>query len=323
MTAMCLALVLVLTACTPSTSRGQDDPTPAPAPPAGQGEPTDDPSGPALPKGPIGELVATWSQEDQEWVTQVDAPVLLTSQWHLDHWLQGVPDDVHDRDLLTSVDFSSSVLVIGSYPRCTEASAIYVEPSGTTGSIARFAVESSDDGTVCAWSPVSLDAWLVPQDQTGDQAPIALSTAAAPGQGVDIDQVGTLLHSWQQGEVTSADMAQVMSRYAGLISQGPQRDDFVHDVAEELGFAGSALEEIVDLDLDGNSLVLTSYWQCTESSKVIADTSRDPVLVWVEISGNQEVDCDWSPYTIDVWQVPHTQVGQPMEFGQYLPFAIA
>lgn len=267
---------------------------------------------------PVGELIASWSEEsaDEAWVTEIVAqPALLVSAFDRDRWIDAAPAPAAVFEPLSEIDMTEYALVVGRYARCSENSVVYAEPTEGAASILRFAVESDED-LLCEWSPETLDVWKVPREQTGGQVPLALSSAP-PTEASDPTQVGSLLHSRGEMDAAADDLLDVLAQHGGLLSDEEERDalaDALENALEEDDLVPDALR---DVDMAANHLLATGYHKCTETSRVMADAGRAPTLLWVEILFEEDVLCAWSPFTVDLWVIAHSEVSAQAELGQY------
>lgn len=122
-------------------------------------------------------LVASWSEATDDWVAEVasgaGSTVLVTTDAERDAWIDGLPDAVEPDEVarVEHVDLAEELLVIGGYPRCMEHSRVEVD--GETGEV-RFVVyvPHEDEGTVCGWSPMTIDVWAVPLEELGGRDPV-------------------------------------------------------------------------------------------------------------------------------------------------------
>lgn len=130
--------------------------------------------GPGPDPDPKSELVGSWSQADasREWIDEVMpiSPAVLASDADRESWLEEFPGAAATGtsfDALRDVDLTENFIVIGGYARCTEHSIVTVSDDGDV----TFEVRDDEPQTDCAWSPYTIDAWAVPLDLTGGQAP--------------------------------------------------------------------------------------------------------------------------------------------------------
>lgn len=266
---------------------------------------------------PIGQLVATASEADGEWVTEVDSDVLIVTPWELELFRKTLPAEALPE--LDEVDLSTHALVLGSYPRCTETSAVFADTVDDERTIVRFAVVRDPTPDVCDWSPTVINAWAVPHDLTGDRAPIALSRSHAPEKSPDPQPVGELVESVGEGDAASAEIDALRDSHGPLVSSESEFIALSDDLASLEPFADSAGDAgpLSDVDMNSHALVLVVFDKCSEQSQVYTDTERDPTLLWAELT-TEEIDCAWSPRTLDIWQVPIAEISERFEYGQYL-----
>lgn len=125
----------------------------------------------------VGELVESWSEaQNGSWVESL-SPIdseLLSSEADVEEWVatHGSHAEEGVFDTVLSVDLEDHVLVIGGYPRCQETSAVLL----VSDTEVQFVVISGDEQVACAWSPYTVDAWLVPLEETGGEVPTLLPT---------------------------------------------------------------------------------------------------------------------------------------------------
>lgn len=124
------------------------------------------------------ELLIAWSEAHDDWVTDLGhvPTTLVTSEVEREELLATLPDAVgkDDVELLRGTDLDEVFLVVGGYPRCMEVSSVEVD--GGTGEVA-FVVEvpEEDEGTMCGWSPYTIDVWAVPIEAAGGHRPVLAS----------------------------------------------------------------------------------------------------------------------------------------------------
>ena len=105
-----------------------------------------------------------------------------------------------------------------------------------------------------------------------------------------------LVASWSEGDHPDLDRAvgteEVVDDVAG-------RDDLVRRLAG----AGveDAAERLGAVDLATHVLVAGGYPRCTEWSRVVEDAAGLHLDV---VPGDEDLACEWSPYTVDVHAVP-------------------
>lgn len=124
------------------------------------------------------DLVVSWSESSEDWVADARSvpTTLVVTDADREAWLGTLPDAVGNDDVATlrAVDLEEVFLVIGGYPRCMEHSTVRVDPE--TGEV-RFEVfiPEEDEGTMCAWSPYTIDVWAVPVGATDGHPPVLVS----------------------------------------------------------------------------------------------------------------------------------------------------
>lgn len=283
------------------------DPGPAPltaAPPLGE---------------PVGELIESWAAQrtGEQWVGDIDPAVdLIVSPHELDRWIDRSGARSEALNALREVDLQSNALILARYESCAESSAVYAEPADAGEPvIVRFDIEPAED-MECEVPWETLDVWLVPHHQTGGDAPRALSTARATELSSP-SPVGTLEHTVSEMEARASDLVDIVDLSGGLMSEPADRDAFADALEAALAPGNSLPDTLRSVDLDAHHLVVTGYHRCSETSRVMADTARDPALLWVEILTDDGVLCAWAPYTIDIWLVGHDVVSENVELGRY------
>lgn len=118
------------------------------------------------------------------------------------------------------------------------------------------------------------------------------------------DRVGSLVASWSQGD--HREIQQWAPDQTVVLADAAARDRFLDGLPSEVDT--SAVE---DIDLAGSFLVLSSYGKCMEESRVWMDRRR--TAVWFEVYVPREhrnTACSWSPITVDIWQVPASELDQ-------------
>ncbi|GAB2622120.1 hypothetical protein GCM10027067_37700 [Pseudactinotalea suaedae] len=116
------------------------------------------------------------------------------------------------------------------------------------------------------------------------------------------ERVGEQVGSWSQANTDSwvdgiAPIAPV------LLASQEQVEEWVaaHEGAAEAG----VLEVLQAVDLSENVLVVGGYPRCQETSAVILVSETE--VAFTVISGDEQIACAWSPYTVDAWAVPLEQ----------------
>lgn len=149
------ALVLLLAGgCQPGAETGTL-PTGAP-----------DPGPPLVVVGARVASVDETERDPQELADAVEGDaVLVTTQEAADGLAAAL-----DRPAVAEVDLTTHLLVAGGYPRCTEESRILFDGYRTPHGLS-FSTRETEPGTVCAWSPFTVDVWAVPLAAVGDEVP--------------------------------------------------------------------------------------------------------------------------------------------------------
>lgn len=125
----------------------------------------------------VGTRVAFWSEDQHERVdveaVAPDAGVALIStgdEW--DAWLAQAPAAL-GLDGVTTIDLTSDVVVIGSYPRCEASGYVEVESTGAT-SVLAFGHEQQEP-VDCAWSPLTVEVWSIDRAELDGTLELATS----------------------------------------------------------------------------------------------------------------------------------------------------
>lgn len=127
---------------------------------------------------PVGEPIASWSEATVavEGLSAVadsltPAGLLLVDDAERDAFVAGLPGDV-DGSAVERADLDAHVLVVGAYPRCMERGQVFLD-EGSEGSARLWfedVVAPEDEGTLCDWSPLTVEVWAVPHDALGGVA---------------------------------------------------------------------------------------------------------------------------------------------------------
>lgn len=115
-------------------------------------------------------------------------------------------------------------------------------------------------------------------------------------------RVGTLVHSWSQGQ--DDRIADYAPKDTLVIADREARERFLAQLPDD-----ADTRPVLDVDLTENFLVLGSYSKCKQQSRVWMDTRR--TAVWMEVfvpKADRGTACAWSPLTIDVWAVPRDEL---------------
>lgn len=141
---------------------------------------------------------------------------------------------------------------------------------------------------------------------------IALVAVVALGAGCDSSgpdrrQVGDLVVSFTEGR-TGQEWAGELRYELPLVLASDQDVETWAD-----GLPADADESEIDpvraVDLEEHVLIVGGYHSCTETSAIIVEEDGGDLTVFFEVSSDEDIDCAWSPYTIDVWAVPLTETG--------------
>lgn len=113
--------------------------------------------------------------------------------------------------------------------------------------------------------------------------------------------VGTLLVSWSQSDFPDLDRE---------LSPGPRLITTEEGRARLLGEApaGADTTRVSDVDLTESVIVVGDYFACQEIGGVWGDGHR----VWLDAPvprDGQDTVCGWSPFTVDVFEVPRSAFG--------------
>jgi hypothetical protein len=107
------------------------------------------------PEASLGVLVGTWTEADVELRDWRVEPAVLDTAAERDAFIASAPATVRRSvgEVVTAVDLSSSVLVVGGYPNCLDHSVVGPGPS--------FVEVDDEPGTDCGWSPYTVDVHAV------------------------------------------------------------------------------------------------------------------------------------------------------------------
>ncbi|OYN89064.1 hypothetical protein [Parenemella sanctibonifatiensis] len=112
----------------------------------------------------VGTRLANWSEQN---IGELGEPrprqLLIVDDAAWQQWLAEQPPEI--RESAPDPDFSTAVVVAGSYPRCFDVSEVWDDGDG----VLRFDTWiPRDKRTVsCAWSPVELEIWQVALAELG------------------------------------------------------------------------------------------------------------------------------------------------------------
>lgn len=116
----------------------------------------------------------------------------------------------------------------------------------------------------------------------------------------DAGQVGSLVTRWSQTEYDNKELQAVADADTLLLTDEAERDAWLATLPKALD--GTPVAEV---DLSKNLLVVGGYHRCMEQGRVLADPVRFTTYVAPE---DRNTNCAWSPYTVEVWQVPLSEV---------------
>ncbi len=107
----------------------------------------------------VGTLVGHWSQSEAQGRPNDYAgpPVLVTDPAGWQTAASRLPERLAADPALAGNAFETSVLVVGSYPRCREQSRVLDEGGGRLV----FEVHNPEPNVSCVWSPLQIDVWRV------------------------------------------------------------------------------------------------------------------------------------------------------------------
>ncbi len=260
---------------------------------------------------PVGQLLDSWNEDDEAWVADaVPLPLIFRAVYDVQRWLSTLPADSAVADSVQDVDFSSDILVIGSYDRCTETSAVYIEELDDERAMVRFAVQREATPEVCARTYRVIDAWTVSLEDLPDATVVGASMGPVSDDGAEVLQVGEMLGTANVGDLGtngSEALTDIAQNYP-VVTTGQDRDALVEELGAALSPDAQVLLALDEVNMDASALVVAGYAKCSEQSAVYAESSRSPVPVWVELSF-EPVDCASAPFTLDIWEVPYDQVG--------------
>ena len=131
---------------------------------------------------PVGEQVAFWSEGngsvDGEALRKVksDGPAtLLRTAAERDAFVDSLPAEL-DPGELDSIDLDTNLLVVGAHPKCMEEAKVLTDPAHRSVWFHVY-VPERDVGTMCAWSPHTVEVWKVPLAELGDADPAELDNS--------------------------------------------------------------------------------------------------------------------------------------------------
>lgn len=145
-------------------------------------------AGCSAPPEPVGERVHTWDESDADarLLEEAAAAVggLVTDPAGLTALADGIDaalaagdeEDAMDvggaTEELRDTDLGAVVLVVVTYPRCTEYSQVFADTDSDPVTL-RVEVTTDEPQVACDWSPRTLDVWAVDRDVVGDDVALA------------------------------------------------------------------------------------------------------------------------------------------------------
>lgn len=118
------------------------------------------------------------------------------------------------------------------------------------------------------------------------------------------DPVGELVVGWSEADHEPEDLRDLTDPGDGttyLLRDGADRDDFLATLSPDLD--GAPVEAV---DMAEHVLVVGSFNQCVNQGQVVFDAGSS--RLWFEdvvAPEDEGTMCEWSPLTVQVWQVPH------------------
>lgn len=124
--------------------------------------------------------------------------------------------------------------------------------------------------------------------------------------GHDTEQVGSLVTSWSQAEHELSDLQALAAVDATvLLADDAEREAWLAKVPKTIDTA-----PVAEVDLSKKLLVVGGYHKCMEQGRVlVTDSVRSKVRFTTYIPAeDRNTNCGWSPYTVEVWQVPLSEL---------------
>jgi len=134
---------------------------------------------------------------------------------------------------------------------------------------------------------------------------VLLAACGLPGVvGGPGERVGERVGSWSQDN-TDSWVDGIAPIEPVLLAAQQQVEEWVaaHEGAADAG----VLEVLQAVDLSENVLVVGGYPRCQETSAVILVSATE--VAFTVVSGDEQIACAWSPYTVDAWAVPLEETG--------------
>lgn len=125
--------------------------------------------------------------------------------------------------------------------------------------------------------------------------------------GHDTEQVGSLVTSWSQAEHELTDLQTLAAPGTTLLlTDDAERDAWLDKLPKAAD--GAAVAEV---DLSKNLLVVGGYHKCMEQGRVVPEPDRATVRFTTYVAPqDRNTNCAWSPYTVEVWQVPLSELDE-------------
>ncbi|WP_109507027.1 hypothetical protein [Nocardioides speluncae] len=118
-------------------------------------------------------------------------------------------------------------------------------------------------------------------------------------------QVGSLVTDWSQAEYGDSDLEALTNDDTLLLTDEAERAAWLATLPKELDGA-----PVTEVDLSENLLVVGGYHKCMEQGRVVAEPDRATVRFTTYIAPeDRNTNCGWAPYTVEVWQVPLSELG--------------
>jgi len=131
---------------------------------------------------PVGEQVAFWSEGNGSVdgtalrkVKSEGSATLLRTAAARHAFVDSLPAGL-DPGELASIDLDTNLLVVGAYPKCMEEARVLTDPAHRSVWFHVY-VPERDVGTMCAWSPHTVEVWKVPLAELGDADPAELDNS--------------------------------------------------------------------------------------------------------------------------------------------------
>lgn len=185
------------------------------------------------------------------------------------------------------------------------------------GSLPNGPGDPSDLGhTATPSDPTSGDASSDPSDPTSGDAssdPTDEGSASVPTDGQATNDptgtrvVGSLVVSWSEADVEADSLEAI--RDTRLITDSAGRDAFVADLPVQL--ITPETSAVSGMDMDANVLVVGSFHDCAKAGQVVANATGTTLTYEVVVT--QNIECVWAPLTVQVWQVPRTDLASDVE----------